>query len=184
MAPESCGAFYWDPLLQSVPGDGFAWEVSIDLPAAPHIQCPTPSHSAPRLPNSAPRLLLPLEPRPSAYCGVTCVCVLQVRNGLRVAVDMRVGYIASPPPPGTPPPSGGGGDGAASGGGDGAAGSGGNSVIGSSPSSPPDGAEEGLNAGVLAAVAVGGVVVAAVAVGAACWLSRKSIKASPDAQSA
>lgn len=26
-APESCGTFYWDPLLEAVPGDGFAWEL-------------------------------------------------------------------------------------------------------------------------------------------------------------
>ena len=29
-APESCGSFYWDPLLQAVPGDGFAWELATD----------------------------------------------------------------------------------------------------------------------------------------------------------
>ena len=27
-APESCGSFYWDPLLEAVPGDGFAWELA------------------------------------------------------------------------------------------------------------------------------------------------------------
>ena len=26
-APESCGSFYWDPLLQAVPGDGIAWQL-------------------------------------------------------------------------------------------------------------------------------------------------------------
>jgi len=26
-APESCGSFYWDPLLQAVPGDGASWEL-------------------------------------------------------------------------------------------------------------------------------------------------------------
>lgn len=26
-APESCGTLYWDPLLQAVPGDGFAWQL-------------------------------------------------------------------------------------------------------------------------------------------------------------
>ena len=29
-APESCGTFYWDPLLEAVPGDGFAWELASD----------------------------------------------------------------------------------------------------------------------------------------------------------
>ena len=27
VAPESCGTFFWDPLLSAVPGDGFAWKV-------------------------------------------------------------------------------------------------------------------------------------------------------------
>ena len=40
-APQSCGSFFWDPLLSSIEGDGFAWDIVNGQRVAVDMRVPT-----------------------------------------------------------------------------------------------------------------------------------------------